>query len=127
MSDSIMPKVLQQALADKGITFDSPPGSKGGGDKRFCYGARCTWFGPIQQVGKLPEGLPCCPLCKGVLFEYPTEKSWWVDVDSFTTSHPGYRAMLEWQRDQNKCFPWPQVLALAYATETGNIVKLEQL
>jgi|SRR5262245_22168007 len=74
-------------------------------DTRFCYGAMCTWFGSIYEIGKRGD-LPCCPCCKGMLFEMPTEEQWWSGVDRHEREkpHQGYRSMLEWQRAQNRCF-----------------------
>jgi hypothetical protein len=87
-------------------------------DERFCYGANCTWFGPISEVGtKGPHRLPCCPRCSGMLFEMPHEREWWAGADKYEADgHPGYRAMLEWQRDQKKCFRRMVDLTAAYQT-----------
>lgn len=88
-----------------------------GSDKRFCYGATCTWFGSIHEVKR--GRLPCCPVCSGVLFEMPNEREWWTGVDRYERDgHPGYRATLEWQRQQNKCFQSMKALADAYATRS---------
>ncbi len=116
-------------------------------DTRFCYGASCTWFGSIHEVGStrqskahqrlddqmkehgLPvtdHGLPCCPVCGGMLFEISEETSYWLQVDDYEAGkhpirepHPGYRKMLEWQRDQKKCFQTVYHLARAYHAATG--------
>lgn len=73
-------------------------------DQIFCYGAACTWFGSINETGKRVH-IPCCPNCSGVLFEMPGEREWWDGVDSYERDgHPGYRAMLEWQHSEKKCF-----------------------
>lgn len=68
-------------------------------DKRFCYGANCTWFGPITDVGsteykvkdqaeRFPgligdTSLPCCPCCHGMLFELEQESHFWAGVHAF--------------------------------------------
>lgn len=119
-----MPEQLSKALADKGVAFDKSTASMSRSSERYCYGARCTWHGRISQVGKLEDGLPCCPFCQSVLFEVPTEREWWEGVSKYTEAHSGYRAMLEWQVAQNKCFPTFDVLRLEYATATGIIVKM---
>lgn len=98
-------------------------------DTRLAYGARCTWFGPIQEVGSVgPSRLPCCPLCGSMLFELPTEAAWWEGVDRFEAEgHPGYRALWEWQREQKKCFSNTRGLTElidAYRAATGKEVKL---
>lgn len=103
------PKEVLEALErDQGITF----GGKHHGDPpdgRLCYGATCTWFGSIHETKSTPGphgGIPCCPLCGGVLFEMPDEGEWWNGVDTYEREkpHPGYRAMWEWQRAQKRCF-----------------------
>jgi hypothetical protein len=85
-------------------------------DTRFCYGATCTWFGPIAAVGALGErALPCCPHCRGVLFEMENEAEWWSGVDRYERDgHPGYRAVQEWQRLHSTCFPTFDKLTAAY-------------
>lgn len=91
-------------------------------DNRFCYGATCTWFGSIHEVGtKGTMRLPCCPACGGVLFEMGGENEWWTGVDQFERAkpHPGYRAMLEWQRTQKKCFPQLAALIAAHRASQG--------
>ncbi len=82
-------------------------------DTRFCYGAACTWCGPIQEVsdtkrhpfwkGRLPlqvkvgdrviEGsqfaTPCCPHCGGMLLEVEAPAIWWDGVDAYEQGiHP---------------------------------------
>lgn len=98
-------------------------------DQRFCFGANCTWFGRIDEVGSR-FGVPACPVCGGVLFEMDTEADWWTGVDKFQADgHPGYRGMLEWQRTNKKCFRLIGIdgalpLAYAYKRATGIEVKL---
>jgi hypothetical protein len=77
---------------------------------RFTYGATCSWRGPIQSVGKLPlSGLPCCPYCSGVLFEYNSEEEWNSDVESFEADgHAGYSAFQRWlegRQQPHGCLP----------------------
>lgn len=92
-------------------------------DSRYCYAARCTWFGPIQEVGSVTGGtapLPCCPHCHSMLFEMDSEATWWKGVDQFEAAgHPGYRAMLEWQRAQKRCFRTIDELSRAYKAATN--------
>lgn len=74
-------------------------------DSRFCYGANCTWFGPITDVGSTGKykvkdkaehfppfpgsadavdiSLPCCPCCGGMLFELPQESEFWLALQMF--------------------------------------------
>ncbi len=73
-------------------------------DRRIVYGARCSWWGSIDEVSTTASGLPCCPHCGGVLLEVDSEKEWWAGVDQFEADgHPGYRAFLVWLR--GKCRP----------------------
>lgn len=86
-------------------------------DNRIAYGARCTWWDGIRKVGKSPPGpsghsLPCCPHCRGMLFEMENEGKWFEGVDKHNTAVPGYRAMVEWAR--GKCFKNYAELQRAY-------------
>lgn len=90
-------------------------------DTRIAYGARCTWWGHIREVGhRTVSGdhpLPCCPHCRGMLFEMDNEGQWFSGADRYEASgHPGYRKMLEWSR--GKCFPNLGALETAYRAET---------
>ena len=97
-------------------------------DTRFCYGANCTWCGPISEVGDTnthpahaelrdrviyvkdakgndrpikhsDHALPCCPNCGGMLMQYETANEWWDQVKKYDADgHPGYLAMWQWQR-----------------------------
>lgn len=71
---------------------------------RIVYGATCAWWDGIDKVAKHSSGLPCCPHCKGVLYE-TNEASWWQGVDRHQVeiNDPHYRAYVEWSRGQ--CFP----------------------
>lgn len=94
-----------------------PHGSRNGiEDNRYCYGANCTWHGPIRTVGTTPpingHRLPCCPLCRGLLMEFPTAGEWWGPTEAYEAGtgkggkpHPGYVAMMKWQVEQKVCFP----------------------
>lgn len=125
-------EVLDALERDHGIRFRDkalrPP------DGRLCYGARCTWFGSIHEAASIAGGLPCCPRCRGVLFEMPDEGEWWRGIDEFERGahpsdprpHPGYRAMWEWQRAQSRCFSLPldgeRGLVAAFMEATGVVV-----
>lgn len=81
-------------------------------DERIAYGAACTWWGPIREVGASPSGLPGCPECGGVLFEVRTEAKWWAGVDRWAreTADPEYREFIRWLR--GRCIRWtPNELA----------------
>lgn len=95
-------------------------------DTRIAYGACCTWWDSIHEVGeKRPPGfkdkfgmggLPCCPRCGGMLFEMENEAAWFASVDRYENDgNPGYRRFAEWLRD--KCFPTIDQAQIAYALE----------
>lgn len=82
-------------------------------DNRIAYGALCTWWDDIRQVGKTSDGLPCCPHCSGVLFEKENHGQWFDGVDRYEKNgHPGYRKMVEWAR--GKCFKNIDAVKTAY-------------
>jgi hypothetical protein len=88
-------------------------------DTRYCYGARCTWSGPIQAVGTNGSGLPCCPHCRGVLFELPTEAEWWNGAEAFDrTNEPGYLDLMRWAAKQPRCWRTIADLREAYRTRS---------
>lgn len=92
-------------------------------DQRIPYGARCTWWDSIDKVGSLPtppmnltrgdgsqtkieaHSLPCCPICKGVLFEFPTLEEWQKNVTAYAekVGDPEYPEFISWLR--GRCFP----------------------
>lgn len=99
-------------------------------DRRVVYGARCSWWETIDKADQLPsprgDGLPCCPHCRSVLYEVPSEAVWLGPaLDQYEAAgRPGYRAMIEWGR--GKCFRAERpgehpmdALRRAYEAETG--------
>lgn len=100
----------------------SPPAT----DPRIVYGARCTWWGAIDQAapgrplgaieGALAGavgGIPGCPHCGGPLFEVVDEATWWAGVDKHEAERdPGYRGFIEWLR--GRCFS-PSLATLGHA------------
>jgi hypothetical protein len=95
-------------------------------DTRIVYGASCLWWDSIDKVGKrdIANGvsLPCCPHCRGVLYEIPDSQSWWSAVDKHDATHSGYRGLIEWAR--GRCFKTVQQATAVYKSETGRTVKL---
>ena len=101
-------------------------------DPRIVSGARCVWWGSIEEVGMTtPEGfvappfselrlaalrasavsIPCCPHCGGVLFECASIEDWFEGVDKHERNgHPHYRKMIEWLRGKH-FKTWPQATA----------------
>ena len=70
---------------------------------RIVYGANCTWWDGIGKASQLPNGIPCCPFCKSVLFEFPNLEAFMAGSDKYEADgHPGYKNLLIWQR--GKCF-----------------------
>lgn len=93
-------------------------------DLRIVYGAQCTWWDSIDQVGHVPNsgskfnpnGLPCCPHCGRMLFEVDSIEQWQSGIDRYEgAGHPGYAAMMAWAR--GKCFPNMAALESAYREE----------
>jgi hypothetical protein len=87
-------------------------------DQRVAYGYKCTWWGPIQEVGtKGPHGLPCCPQCQGNLLEVPDLETWWDMADA--NERENWREFIFWLK--GKCFhseePWLDAMEqFTYAT-----------
>lgn len=105
------------------------PPKRGKMDPRIAVGARCTWWGPVGFV-KVDRGLPVCPECLGVLYEYSNEQMFWAAVDLFEAGgpgvarpHPGYREFTEWVR--RRCFPSTIQAALIYEAQTGKKVDIK--
>lgn len=79
-------------------------------DPRIVYGARCSWWGSIQEAKgrRNPQGgppMPCCPHCGGPLFEKPEELSWWAEVKAAAVRNDdeAYVEFIGWLR--GKCHP----------------------
>lgn len=97
-------------------------------DTRVAYGVRCLWWDDIRKVGKTPYrngvSLPCCPICKGMLFEMDSPEIWWRAVNRYQNQgHPGYHDLIEWS--QGKCFPSSEAAKNVYEFETGKKVTLK--
>ena len=65
------------------------------------YGVTCTWWEDKEKVGLSPEGLPCCPHCKGALYEM-SQAEWDHGIAMHTAASPGYTEFMAWARGQ--CF-----------------------
>lgn len=88
-----------------------------GTDMRIAHGARCIWWDSISKVGTR-NGMPCCPFCRNVLLECPSEEEWFKQVDKYEAlEHSGYRAFVEWLR--GKCFKNSFVAKAVYERATG--------
>ena len=106
-------------------------------DTRYVLGAKCTWHGPIDKIGRremspmrnttlgeIPAfSLPCCPHCQGMLYEYPNVESWNGMVAAFNKNHPGYAELMAWQAE-NPCHKNLTALIDAYNAATGKEYKL---
>lgn len=91
-------------------------------DARIVCGANCTWWGIIYDIAKR-GGLPCCPHCGSMLYEYPSMTEWWASVDRFEAAgHAGYHKLIEWTRDKH--FKTSKDAVAAYKVETGIEVRL---
>lgn len=88
-------------------------------DKRYVYGANCSWHGPIQKAHTNLAGLPCCPHCSSVLFEMESKAKWDERVVAFDETHPGYKEFREWMDAKSYCFGNYRAAANAFVRETG--------
>lgn len=84
---------------------------------KIVFGARCAWWDSIDKAAtiKTPSGhgLPCCPHCRGVLFEIEPAK-WFDGLRQYATIEPGYEAMMLWSR--GRCFATMASLRAAYGS-----------
>lgn len=73
-------------------------------DPRIVVGAGCSWWGSIREV-KTNHGLPCCPHCGSVLYEFDSIEAWDASVANYVarSGDAEYSAVLAWGR--GKCFP----------------------
>lgn len=69
--------------------------------KLIAYGANCVWWDSIDKSGILNSGLPCCPICRNVLFQM-NEAEWQERVVNFDKTHKGYAEFIAWLK--GKCF-----------------------
>lgn len=80
-------------------------------ERRYVFGAFCSFHGPIQEAGRLPTRnsltLPCCPSCGKILYELESKEDW----DRLVLNHaekkkdPNYPAFMEWFGAQRPCRP----------------------
>lgn len=97
-------------------------------DRRYVYGARCTWHGPFSATDRSQhpsmKGIPVCPHCHGVLFEYPNKATWDNAAAEFEKKHPGFVEFIEWLGTVGQCWPNMVAGADAYTEATGKKVQL---
>lgn len=80
------------------------------------YGATCFWHDSINNIGIREHELPCCPHCRGILFQAEVDE-WWNGARKYEQDgHPGYEEFLKWS--QGRCFKTRQDAANAYRAET---------
>lgn len=87
-------------------------------DRRIAYGAGCLWWGPIQAVGVTVGGLPCCPQCRGLLFEMDSEAVFLAAAKRYEEdqARPGYVTFIRWLK--GRCFKTQAAAEAAYAADT---------
>ncbi|MGB2633893.1 MAG: hypothetical protein WAM58_08155 [Candidatus Acidiferrum sp.] len=98
-------------------------------------GVNCTWVGEGAEASASGS----CPFCAGDLHEAPT---FWQDIDAIERGdytwptykkepplpewkpqpHPGFRAMWEWAKAQQRCFKHVMHLRNSYKKHTGIVV-----
>lgn len=87
-------------------------------------GARCTWWDTIDKTansGPGRSGIPLCPHCRGVLYQFKDEAAFLAGVPAYEAQgHPGYGEMIVWAK--GKCFRDLNAMKAAYLAETGKIV-----
>lgn len=110
-------------------------------DTRIAYGAQCSWWGDIKDVGTkaidmskneariggrlvrelmmdLPEterSLPCCPVCKGMLYELDSEADYLAAAEKYATDQHDqtYVEFVKWAK--GKCFRTVAEARMAFA------------
>lgn len=108
-------------------------------DSRWVYGAHCTWHASIDKVGIVtsqmkvgpPRGqpanvemaLPCCPNCRGMLFECRDRAEFDAGAAKYEAAgHPGYASFMRWL--EGKCYPSIEAAAAEYELQTSIKVAL---
>jgi hypothetical protein len=85
-------------------------------DDRVAYGVLCAWWDDVANVGKhAVTGLPCCPHCKGLLYEMPRAE-WETATKLYAASSADlaeYPDFVAWLK--GKCFPNYNYAKQAYA------------
>lgn len=94
-------------------------------DRRYVYGALCTWHGPMSAVIKSPiNGLPACPHCNGLLFELDSKEQWLEPIKRVDTQVEGYATFMEWVGTYGRCWPNYRHALVHYKTVTGIDIKV---
>jgi hypothetical protein len=98
----------------------------GASDPRICFGVNCTYWGICQNAGVQPgTGLPCCPHCFGLLWEYADEAEFMADAQEYQDAgHPGFVTMVMWMKDRYYCYKDLEACCYEYERETSNSVTL---
>lgn len=75
-------------------------------DRRVVASRGCGWWDSIQAAGQHPtSGLPCCPHCHAMLFEWSSIGHWQMVVTNHAaeTGDERYPAFVDWMR--GRCLP----------------------
>lgn len=90
-------------------------------DDRIVYGVNCQWWDGIEKVGSR-GGLPCCPICRSMLFEMSIAE-WWAGVEAHQArGATGYRAFVEWRK--GKHFATAEEAVAVYQQKPGRTVNM---
>jgi hypothetical protein len=93
------------------------------GDEIFCYGATCTWAGPISKAGNLPNhtDIPGCPYCHGPLWQFDRPERWWQGRWQAMSwaSTPGLTSIRT--RDSRPCSGGPMTSPSAGAIQSNSL------
>lgn len=72
-------------------------------DTRIVYGARCLWWGSINETHVIPGvGIPCCPHCGSPLFEVDSIAVWTAGIQEQSKIDPHYAQFVDWLRTHHR-------------------------
>ncbi len=87
-------------------------------DTRYVYGINCSWHDSIHKAATRHEsGLPCCPICAGMLMECETEEKFFKGAEEMNFTTPNYLTFINWNR--GKCHKTIRIAADKFTLITG--------
>ena len=89
--------------------------------KLIVYGTSCMWWDYIENAGRYPNGIPCCPHCGSALMQADAD-GWLKAAEAHTIEGvDNYVKMLHWMR--GKCFKSMDVAKKMYLDSTEEEAK----
>lgn len=82
-------------------------------DDRVVYGASCVWWDYIASAVADENGLPCCPHCRGVLYEMPRGE-WEESIERYTKESGDMNYPFLWAWLKGKCYRTLDAARFAY-------------